>query len=108
MQPIHYYVEETDQMNAFMNLVGEYFEKLTHCQLWDLNMVLSYDLGRRNLRDKPYDRLRGLLSTHFEILQLSEDALLEQVLNILENIPRKTAKQLTMAIAAIAADSDQY
>ena len=108
MQPITYYVEESAQIAAFVELVGEYFEKLTHCQLWDLNMVLSYDLGQRNLRDNPYARLHGLISTHSEILQLSEDALLEQVLNILEGISRKHAKQLVLSIAAIAAESDHY
>ena len=108
MQPITYYVEESAQIKAFVELVGECFEKLTHCQLWDLNMVLSYDLGQYRLMSACPDRLSGLTITHSEILELDEDALLEQVLNILENIPRKTAKQLLLALTSIAAESDHY
>jgi hypothetical protein len=54
------------------------------------------------------DRLSGLTITHSEVLELEKDELIEQTLNILEDVPRKQAKQVVLAIASIAADSDQY
>jgi hypothetical protein len=108
MQSIFYYVEESAQIKAFVELVGEYFEKLNHCQLWDLNMVLSYDLGQYRLMSACPDRLSGLTITHSEVLELDEDELIEQALKILEAIPRKQAKQVVLAIGAIAAESDHY
>lgn len=103
MRPIHYYVEETDQMNAFMNLVGEYFEKLTPLQFWQLNMVICYDLQSR----KTFI-LQELVFVRKHVFKITRDDLLDSVLTALEGISRKTAKQLILAIAAIAAESDQY
>jgi hypothetical protein len=113
MQPITYYIEETDQIKDFVELVGEYFEKLNQFQLWDLSMVLSYDLGQLNLNCKPFPVLNGpgftsLSFTYSDILELGPDETVEQALAVLSQISRKTAKQLVLAIAAIAADSDQY
>ena len=108
MQPITYYVEETDQTNAFVSLVGEYFEKLTRSQLWHLNMIISNDLTFGSVLKDPYDVLSGLADTRTALLGTSSDRTLDAAIVILERVQRKHAKQLVLAIAAIAAESDQY
>ena len=108
MQTIFYYVEETDQIKAFVYLVGEYFEKLNRSQLWQLSMILGNDLTFGTACTDPYDVLIGLADTRTSLFGTSPDRTLDAAIAILERVQRKQAKQLVLAIAAIAAESDQY
>ena len=102
MQPITYYVNETTQIKKFVNLAGEYCEKLTRLQFWHLNMVICYD--RLN---SPHT-LQDLVFVRKHVFKIFSDDLLDSILIALEGIDRRSAKQLLLALTSIAAESDHY